>query len=206
MTRLNYQYAVAQTAYPGNPLNLAGDRYVIEPFNEGVLVGVIDGLGHGSKAAEAAVAAAEALSEHPSRSTPWLLEHCNQSIRSTRGAAVSVVAINTSESQLEWAGVGNVTAMIVRSSQENRKHESLLTKGGVIGFRMPSIRPACLDIGPYDMLILATDGIRGGFLEAAPLDDSPQALADHILEHHKRQTDDALVVVLRFVPEHIPIR
>ena len=71
---------------------------------------------------------------------------------------------------------------------------------------MPTIRPARQEVGPFDTIILATDGIRGGFLETAPLDDSPQAIADHILEHHKRLTDDALVVVLRLIPEQLPVR
>ena len=51
-----------------------------------------------------------------------------------------------------------------------------------------------------DTLILATDGIRSDFLGALlPQGDPPQALADHILARWSKQTDDALVLVVRYL-------
>jgi negative regulator of sigma-B (phosphoserine phosphatase) len=96
--------------------------------------------------------------------------------------------------------VGNVAGIILRHTSDGRKNESLLTRGGVIGFRMPSIRSVCLDLAPGDSLILTSDGIRSGFMEAAPRHDTAQQLADHILAQSKRDTDDALVLVLRLLP------
>src|SRR5438552_424629 len=49
-----------------------------------------------------------------------------------------------------------------------------------------------------DLLIFATDGIRGGFTEGLPTDATPQQLADEILARYGKGTDDALVLVARY--------
>jgi hypothetical protein len=50
-----------------------------------------------------------------------------------------------------------------------------------------------------DMLIFATDGVRSDFLDAPLPQLEPKALADHVLEHSGTQTDDALVLVVRYL-------
>jgi len=50
-----------------------------------------------------------------------------------------------------------------------------------------------------DTLIFATDGVRSDFLDAPLRQLEPQALADHILAHWGTQTDDALVLVVRYL-------
>lgn len=200
MMQLGYQFAYAQAAYPGNSLEQAGDRFVVQATQRGFLVAVIDGLGHGIKAATAALAAVDAFQQDVNRPVKAQLEYGSRSIRGTRGAAVSMAKFDAANAQLEWAGVGNVYAGVVRS-QDTLKHESLLSRGGVVGFRLPTIRPSKVDIYPYDTLVMATDGIRSGFLQDAPLRQSPQMIADYIHTNFKRDTDDSLVVVLRFIPQ-----
>jgi phosphoserine phosphatase RsbX len=200
LTGLSFQFAVARAAYPGFSVEESGDCHVVEPFDGGILLAGIDGLGHGSKASQAATAAAAALRQYASQPPQWLLEHCNVAIRGTRGAAVSIASINIAAHEVEWAGVGNVTGIIVRNGSTGRKRETLLAQGGVVGFRMPRIRSVSLPIHPHDTIILTTDGIRSGFLEDSPLWQAPQQLADHILERHKRDTDDALVMVCNLFP------
>ncbi len=198
ISKLSLQIAVAQTAYPGFALEDAGDRYVVEHFDQGVLLAAIDGLGHGPKAATAAIAAANTLKQHPHESPKSLLEHCHRTIRSTRGAVISLASINILNRQMTWMGVGNVKGVLLRAdSNSTQKREHLLLRAGTVGFRLPTLRPSQLTINPYDVLIFVTDGIRSGFLAEAPVKEPPQQLADHILEHHKRDTDDALVVVAK---------
>jgi hypothetical protein len=44
---------------------------------------------------------------------------------------------------------------------------------------------------------MATDGVRSGFSRGLPSRLTPQRLADLILAHEARDTDDALVLVAR---------
>ncbi|MCA9892368.1 MAG: SpoIIE family protein phosphatase [Anaerolineae bacterium] len=202
MMQLDVQFAHAQVAYPGNSLEQAGDRFLIQSTETGSFVAVIDGLGHGPKAADAALAAVDAFQADINRSVKDHLSFCSRSIRSTRGVAASIAQFSQKDSRLEWAGVGNVYAALIRSD-DTRKHETLLTRGGVVGFRLPTIHSAKLDVHPYDLLVFATDGINNGCLEEAPLKAAPQVIADHILANHNRGTDDALVVVVRFIPTEL---
>jgi serine/threonine protein phosphatase PrpC len=68
-----------------------------------------------------------------------------------------------------------------------------------VGSELPRLHPETLRVAPGDTLILATDGIREGFAEGLPVEATPQQVADHILARHGKGTDDALVLVARFV-------
>lgn len=50
-----------------------------------------------------------------------------------------------------------------------------------------------------DTLIFATDGIRSTFTEEMIAGGSPQRTADLIFAHYRKGTDDALVLVARYV-------
>jgi hypothetical protein len=49
------------------------------------------------------------------------------------------------------------------------------------------------------MLIFATDGVRSGFVEGLTADRTTEELAGGILEQFGRTTDDALVLVARYL-------
>src|SRR5256885_9190382 len=56
------EWGVASLALPGEAES--GDRHLVKPVGTGVLVAVVDGLGHGAEAAAAAQAAVAALERH----------------------------------------------------------------------------------------------------------------------------------------------
>jgi phosphoserine phosphatase RsbX len=60
------------------------------------------------------------------------------------------------------------------------------------------LRAFTLPIQVGDILIFATDGVRNTFTESIPIQHSPQQIADQVLALHSRQTDDALVLVVKF--------
>ena len=49
-------------------------------------------------------------------------------------------------------------------------------------------------------MVLATDGIHSGFAQAITAGGSAQVIADRILAEHGKAADDALVVVVRYLP------
>jgi hypothetical protein len=75
----------------------------------------------------------------------------------------------------------------------------LLLHAGVVGLQLPPLRDFGIPVARGDTLILATDGIRGGFAEGLTLEGTPQQLADRILARDDKGTDDALVLVARYV-------
>jgi serine phosphatase RsbU (regulator of sigma subunit) len=175
----------------------SGDLHVIVPTSQGALLAVIDGLGHGPEAASAARAAAAAVGRHASASLGQIFRACHQEMRLTRGAAISLAALDAARSELTWSGIGNVEGVIFRAAVRGEKREWLLLRGGVVGHTLPKVVEGTLSLGNGDTLVLVTDGIRSEHAEFSPVGRHPQEAADDILRHYRRGTDDALVVVAR---------
>lgn len=178
----------------------SGDGYLVESHPDGVLVVVVDGLGHGSGAAVVTKAAIAALKGHAHETIDALFERCHRKLAGTRGAVMSLASFSARDGAMVWVGVGNVTGLLLRADdQAERAREALLPRGGVMGYRLPSLYPAVIPVAPGDTLIFATDGLRSSFVEDVPLNDAPQQIAKHILECYSRGTDDALVLVARYL-------
>lgn len=177
----------------------SGDVHVVAEFAGGVLVAVIDGLGHGIEAAAAAQQAARVLESYAGEPLAALVERCHVALRGTRGAVMTLASLD-GEGSMTWAGVGNVEAFLLRAGAgAERPRESIGLRGGIVGYQLPTVRASTLSVSPGDVLLMATDGVRGGFAEAAPPHASPQELADTILERYGRGSDDALVLAARYL-------
>src|SRR6516164_9604195 len=105
------EWGVAQRALPGE--TVSGDRYVVHPVSDGVLIAVVDGLGHGAEAATAAEVATATLETYSREPVISLLERCHSALRHTRGAAISVASFSATNGSMTWVGVGNVEGVIL---------------------------------------------------------------------------------------------
>jgi phosphoserine phosphatase RsbX len=175
----------------------SGDLAVFVPTAAGGLACVIDGLGHGPEAADAAELCAEVVRANAEAGPRELMAACHQALLSTRGVVMTVAWFDLERSQLSWAGVGNVDARLVRSGPEQREDVALVF-GGVLGYRMPQVRAATMAIERGDVLVMITDGIDPAISPALAAGGAAQALADRILASHGKGTDDALAVVVRY--------
>jgi phosphoserine phosphatase RsbX len=175
----------------------SGDRYVIVPRRDGVLVAVVDGLGHGDEAAVAAQRAVEVVEAHAEDDLDALINRCHAALRKTRGAVIALV-IARDGGTITWTGVGNVDAVVVRGAASGRtRREHALLLGGILGMQIPSVRPGTTTLSPGDEILLATDGIRQAFIDDLVV-GPPQRVADDILQRYATGHDDALVVVGRY--------
>lgn len=196
MTADLIEWGVAALALPGQVES--GDLHVVAPFPNGVLVAVIDGLGHGGAAAAAARLAAATLLDYAHESVISLARRCDQQLRRTRGAAMNLASFNALDNTMTWLAVGNIEGFLMRVGAGRLEKEAVLQRGGVVGYALPPLRANVIAVSPGDTLILATDGIRNGFADALPSDAPPQEIADDILTRWARRTDDALALVARW--------
>lgn len=176
-----------------------GDVHVVAERPDATLVAVIDGLGHGLEAAVAARTAARVLETFAGEPLEALVGRCHEALRRTRGAVMSLASVAARGGGVTWGGVGNVEGALLRGDGAGGGRETLPLRGGIVGYQHPSLRVATLPLRPGDTLVLATDGIRDEFAEALPRDAPPQALADAILARYARGSDDALVLVARYL-------
>ena len=191
-------WGVATLTLPGE--RESGDLHLVKPVAGGVLVAVVDGLGHGAAAAAAARAAVATLNRHAQESVLPLLQRCHQALAGTRGVVVSVALFDRADGSMTWLGVGNVEGVLLYADAGGRRgRERLVTRGGIVGSELPPLRAEVVAVAPGDTLILATDGIQSGFADELMVEAPPQQLADQILTRSGKRTDDALVLVARYV-------
>jgi len=191
------EWGAAGLALPGQAEN--GDRHVVRPFAGGVLAAVVDGLGHGHEAAEAARMAVATLEQFPFEPLPTLFRRCHERLRGTRGVVMSAASFRAGERTMLWLGVGNVEGVIKRATPRSPSSDRLLLRGGVVGSYLPRLDVSLLPAHPGDMLIFASDGVRSSFADEEPRALPPQRAADRILARHGRGTDDALVLIVRYL-------
>jgi phosphoserine phosphatase RsbX len=190
-------YAVAGRGFPGAAES--GDRFVVRPSARGILVAVIDGLGHGGEAAHAAAAAQRLLLASEDEPLALLINRCHAELRGTRGAAMTLAMLDIPLQTMRWIAIGNVEGMVLRAAPDGTREKFyVLPRGGIVGHRVPEARDTSLPLSPGDLLVLATDGIAAGFDAAVDWGSPPQRIADAILERHARASDDALVLVGRW--------
>src|ERR1043166_5109907 len=90
-------WGVAASALPGQAQS--GDAHLVKAVATGVLVAVVDGLGHGAEAATAARTAVHTLAEHAAESVLALLQRCHVALKGSRGVVMSLAFANGHRSE-----------------------------------------------------------------------------------------------------------
>ncbi|MFZ3170268.1 MAG: SpoIIE family protein phosphatase [Candidatus Methanoperedens sp.] len=180
--------------------DVSGDSHMIKSFKNGILIAVVDGLGHGYEAAAAAKIAIETLDTSADEQIIAMVRHCHEALKGTRGVVMSIAFLDLLDKKITWLGVGNIEGMLLRQDTNSViSHERLLLRGGALGYQLPSLKESIIPVIPGDTLIFVTDGIRSSFETCINLSEKPQQIADNIMVHFAKRTDDALVLVVRYI-------
>jgi serine/threonine protein phosphatase PrpC len=178
----------------------SGDLYLLQPSANGTLLAVVDGAGHGTEAAAAARMAVATLKAFAGESPIPLLLQCHKELQATRGVVMTLAFFHHHDRTMTWLGVGNVEGVRFRPTANGYIPSNRpLLLGGLVGHQLPPLRTSVLPVRPNDIVILATDGIRPEFADRLVLDGDLKHIADQILARHRTETDDALVVVARYL-------
>jgi negative regulator of sigma-B (phosphoserine phosphatase) len=197
------EHGIAARPFPGQ--RVSGDRALVIPFPNGVLAAAVDGLGHGEAAGLAAGIAIATMEMHAAEEPTALVKICHNQLKSTRGVAMSLASINPCEGIMTWLGIGNVDGQLWRVADHPPVRESLLVRSGVVGYQLPPLRAYRLSVTAGDLLIFTTDGIFSNYARQLPADDPilryqpVQEIASRILGRFGKITDDALVLVIRYL-------
>lgn len=183
--------------FPGE--EVCGDSWAFRRSGARLQILIVDGLGHGFEAAEAARAAVAAFNGVPlesARGVAGLLDTIHAALRGTRGAVAAVSDIDPDSGRLTHAGIGNISAVIVTPEREH----GLVSHPGTLGAGVVSVRPATYDWPPGAVLVMHSDGLSGSWrLDARPalLGRNPNLIAGVLYRDHRRERDDATVAVVK---------
>jgi serine phosphatase RsbU (regulator of sigma subunit) len=192
------EWATAGRPRPGECVS--GDQSIAVGIDgQAALFGVLDGLGHGPAAANAAIAATEALRNASGERVEVLVQLCHRVLEGTRGAAMTLARVDFETGQLYWTGVGNVTANLVAKAATGIKvRSSARLAAGIVGYRIPEISPAqVVPMRTGDLLIISSDGIAENHLDHIDFAAPATAIAEQILTKHAKESDDAMVLAAR---------
>jgi hypothetical protein len=190
-----YEIGAVCAAYPGE--SVSGDCWRFDASGAPWRLALGDGLGHGVFAAQAADAAIEAVMNQRQSPPSAALDHAHHLLRATRGAALSVADINPGASAVSFSGVGNVAGAIVQDATTRRQ---MISTNGTLGHEMRSAVQYQYPLSRGALIILHSDGLSANWaLEKYPglFNRHPAVIAGVLFRDHRRQRDDATIVVIR---------
>ncbi|MDB5733044.1 MAG: hypothetical protein JWQ03_2939 [Variovorax sp.] len=176
---------------------VSGDAWTRSDLKDGILVSVIDGLGHGPKAAEAAAQASQVVEQRLSERGPAeTIRAAHDALRATRGAVMALAKIDARAGTLRFSGVGNISAMVFDGQGVTR----LVSTDGTVGYSLRTPRESEAAWTSGSTLVMNTDGLFSKWnLSAHPglLSHHPALIAAVLHRDFARNTDDATVVVVK---------
>ncbi|KZB85389.1 ATP-binding protein [Amycolatopsis regifaucium] len=181
---------IAHVRLPHEGEERCGDALALSTVRGVRTIAIVDGLGHGPEAGDAAEAAIEVFGQRPGRSLSEQLTAMHRRLRQTRGAAVALARV--SGDLLEFCGVGNISGLVLTPGRS----QPLLSTPGVVGFSLPSTHVRSLALAGPHVIVLHTDGIGTGWRGPAPLGPLPEPslLTADLAQHHRDPRDDATVI------------
>lgn len=175
-----------------------GDGWGFRRFADSVVLMVVDGLGHGVLAAEAAREAENILAKARSDSPLEILQDIHGALRKTRGAAAAVARINEVKGLVSFAGVGNISASILSPGLSR----SLASHNGTVGHHMPRVQEFTYPWNADSTLVMHSDGLASRWdLDRYPgiWSKHPSVISGLLHRDFCRRRDDVTVLAAKTV-------
>lgn len=148
------RYGTVTLPLKGEQVN--GDGWSVRKVGNCVLFMVVDGLGHGPQAAEAAREAEGLVAKITDFTPTSILQDVHDALKKTRGAAMSVSVIDLEKRLLHFAGMGNVAAYIISPSVSR----TMPSHNGTLGHQVHRIQQFSYPWNPDSILIMHSDGLN----------------------------------------------
>jgi anti-sigma regulatory factor (Ser/Thr protein kinase) len=185
-------FSVVSTAIHGE--TFSGDGWDVS--EDGSTFLVVDGLGHGLLASDAAKAAIAVFRTSQNLSLIATLDRMHAGLRATRGAAVAIARVDSGTRTIHFAGVGNINCML----QSGNTTRSFVSHNGTVGHQMRRTQEFQIPYQAGDSLLMHSDGLtthsKGG-IPATLMQHSPALIAPFLYSEQRRGRDDATILVVR---------
>lgn len=173
-----------------------GDSFVIKHGNGQSLVGVIDGVGHGPLAHQAAQAARQYIESHSDLPFLDIFRGVDRACRSSRGVVMALASIDWTSMKLRFGSVGNIEVKV------NGAHEKFkfIVRRGIIGKSAPNPVITENDWRSNYILALHSDGLstHWSWNDFSHHFDRPaQFLAEHMHRALEKDTDDTTLIIVK---------
>jgi anti-sigma regulatory factor (Ser/Thr protein kinase) len=157
---------------------------------------VVDGLGHGTFAAEAAREAERVLVDSHSTSAASILRDFHDALKKTRGAAAAIAEISQETGVLTYAGIGNISATVIHG----RSRRGIANHNGTLGHQMQKLQEFTVPWNDESILIMHSDGLGSKWdLDQYPglAGKHPTIIAATLYRDFQRERDDVTVMAAK---------
>jgi anti-sigma regulatory factor (Ser/Thr protein kinase) len=172
-----------------------GDTWRLAYDGAEIAACVVDGLGHGTLAAESAQLMADAFVAAPLEEPKSILERAHSRMSGTRGAAGACSRMRASRA-LSYAGVGNISGHRLT----DQSLQGLVSHGGILGVQTRRVQQFEYSPAHDALLVMHSDGVSARWdLQRHPglTLRHPAIIAGILYRDHGRARDDATVLVVR---------
>jgi Stage II sporulation protein E (SpoIIE) len=123
--------------------------------DESMVLMVVDGLGHGIHASDAAREAERVMTGTKLTSLESVLQETHLALKKTRGAAGGLAKIDKRHGVVAFAGIGNISASVVAPGASR----SLASHNGTLGQQMERIQEFTCPWNGDSVLVMHSDGL-----------------------------------------------
>lgn len=196
----NRSLEIAVLSEPIHGEEECGDGWGCRSLPGALLLMVVDGLGHGLLASEAAREAQRVFNAARQFSSCDILNDTHAALRKTRGAAEAIAKIDFDKGVLSFAGVGNISASIVSPGSSR----SMASHNGTLGMNMERVQEFSCPWNTDSVLIMHSDGLATRWdLKQYPgiWSKTPSVIAAVLHRDFCRRRDDVTVLVAKAMGE-----
>jgi len=190
----SFELGVVTIAKDGE--EVSGDGWGVCDVPGGIQVLVVDGLGHGLLASEAATLALKAFRSTTGSAPVDVLRAIHPPLRSTRGATVGVATIDSRSNVVTFGGIGNIAAAVFAPDGVRR----LVSLNGTVGREPVMYQQYDAEWSADAYLVMHSDGLmtrwRLDYLPGLSTKD-PTLIAAVLFRDFARDLDDVTIVVAR---------
>lgn len=195
-----FSYATQSLPHQNNTAN--GDNFLVKEYEgDKILVALIDGEGHGTKAAILSTLIKDYLNNHTDLPLLQLAEACHHLLRDRPiegGVVMSLLRLTPGK--MFYLGIGDTHAYMSQTHFRKLTHYS----GKVGDYDLPVMEVTMLSTEQASRFVLCTDGIKEQIKHADLAKDlSIQQVAEQTMSKYRRINGDATVVTIDYKPFNV---
>lgn len=192
-----YNFVKSTLIFPKPNETLCGDAWTHASLPSGKdLFLVVDGLGHGLGAHEAAMQAVHTFHLNKQKTLPEIFKKIHEALKSTRGVALALAEIDMEKQLLNFIGIGNINSAIISLNRQ----QTLISLNGIVGYQVHKYQIFTYDFSYDSILIMHSDGIKNNW----QISDypglqykSPHLIASVLYRDYCRGNDDSIILTAK---------
>lgn len=173
-----------------------GDAWHLRTDEDSVGITLIDGLGHGLQASDAAQAGVAAAGQRGNAPAADVITAMHAAMSGSRGGAAAVARVRLPSGEVDFAGIGNISATLCEATATR----GMASHPGIVGVQFRKVQPFHFHAVAGTLLLMHSDGLQARWsLRDYPglFHRHPAVIVAVLQRDFDRGRDDTGIIALR---------